>query len=316
MEQKELYKKVDEKVGNYLLRMQNEDPFLYHNMENVYATIENAQIPNSKDFVQGALPYVPIVSSLSAAADFLGECCPEYKEVLWKKYRDSELIITYGRDNKIFYNYKLNRSKIFIQPEETLCDAMNIIHEVFHETNNSRLFFRQVFTETVSIASELLFLEKLEDSGYSKVNTNLLAQTRGIDYIKGLRHLKWMLALFINKKRNVKIDENIYDKLHNLSQMSSEKIERNLNVFLMTDITELERYKYVIGYVLAKSFVSQNHSLEELAELSNTLKEGNIGKFYDMTFGIYNNPVTIASVVTKDEFSYRPVQFVKKPKHK
>lgn len=316
MEQKELYKKVDEKVGNYLLRMQNEDPFLYNNMENVYATIENAQIPNSKDFVQGALPYVPIVSSLSVAADFLGECCPEYKEVLWKKYRDSELIITYGRDNRIFYNYKLKRSKIFIHPEETLHDAMNIIHEVFHETNNSGLFFRQAFTETVSIASELLFLEKLEDSGYSKVNANLLAQTRGIDYIKGLHHLKWMLPLFINKKQNGKIDENIYDKLHSLSQMSSERIEKNLNVFLMVDRTELERYKYVIGYVLAKSFVSQNPSLEELAKLSNTLKEGNSSEFYDMTFGIYNNPATIANVVTNDEFSYRPVQLVKKVKNK
>lgn len=310
MTSEELHKKVDEKVGKELEKMRTDDPFLYSSMESIYTTIKTAEIPTKNNWAQGPLPYVPIELSLSIAADFLGQCNPQYKELLWQKYRDGKIIFTNKKDNRIFYNFHLDRSQIFINPEETLIDAMDITHEIFHDSNCSNLLFRRSFTETVSIASELMFLEQLEDKGYSKLNINLLSQTRGSDYIKGLYHLKWMLPLFISKK-NGTIDENIYNQLPILAQMTSESIERNLNVFLKIDRTELDRYKYVLGYILAKSFVSQNRSLEELSELSEAVKEGNAAKFYDMTFGNYRND-TIASVVKTDEFSYHPRQLVKK----
>lgn len=311
MMEKELHKKVDEKVGEELEKMRNGDPFLYSSMESIYTTIKTAEIPTKNNWTQGTLPYVPIELSLSIAADFLGQCNPQYKELLWQKYRDGKIIFTNKKDNRTFYNFHLDRSQIFINPEETLTDAMSIIHEVFHDTNCSRLLFRRAFTETVSIASELMFLEQLEDQGYSKLNINLLAQTRGLDYIRGLHHLKWMLPLFISKKSNGTIDEQVYDQLPILAQMTRESIESSLNVFLKTDRTELERYKYVLGYILAKSFVLQNRSFEELSELSEALKEGDATKFYDMTFGNYRSD-TIPSVVKKDEFSYHPRQLVKK----
>lgn len=311
MTSEELHKKVDEKVGEELEKMRTDDPFLYSSMESIYTTIKTAEIPTKNNWAQGPLPYVPIELSLSIAADFLGQCNPQYKELLWQKYRDGKIIFTNKKDNRIFYNFHFDCSQIFINPEETLTDAMSIIHEVFHDTNCSSLIFQCALTETVSIASELMFLEQLEDNGYSKLNINLLAQTRGLEYIKGLHHLKWMLPLFISKKNNGAIDEQIYDQLPILAQTTRKSSERNLNVFLKTGRTELGIYKYVIGYILAKSFVSKNRSFEELSELSEALKEGNATKFYDMTFGSYRND-TVSSVVKPDEFSYPPRQLVKK----
>ena len=39
MMEKELHKKVDEKVGEELEKMRNGDPFLYSSMESIYTTI-------------------------------------------------------------------------------------------------------------------------------------------------------------------------------------------------------------------------------------------------------------------------------------
>ncbi len=316
----ELHQKIDEIIGKKLEELKIIDPFLYYNLEKIDETISNASIPNLKNTAQGALPYVPIETSLSIAADFLEKCNPTYKKLLLQKYRDGLLIFCEKRDNRIYYNFHLNRSKIFIKPEETLIDAIYIIHEIIHDTNMNDIVFRYAFTETVSIASELMFLKQLEDNDYSKVNINLLSQPRGIDYQKCLKHLRWMLPLFISKKNNGRIDESIYDLLPEKSQISSKNMDQNLNIFLKTNRTELRRYRYAIGYMLAKSFVSRNPTLEELSKLSETLKEENIKeenikKFYEMTFGNYTF-ATLPNIVTEDEFSYQDAPYVKKLKKK
>ena len=78
----ELHQKIDEIIGKKLEELKIIDPFLYYNLEKIDETISNASIPNLKNMAQGVLPYVPIETSLSIAADFLEKCNPTYKKLL------------------------------------------------------------------------------------------------------------------------------------------------------------------------------------------------------------------------------------------
>lgn len=310
MTKEELHQKVDEKVGIELEKLKGQDPYLYNNMDWILEIISQIPIPDISRMNQKSLPYAPIETSLCIAAKFLGECNPEYKERLLKNYRDGVLFFNPKRQARIFYNFYLKRYKILINPKENMLDAMDMIHETLHVTNINKSFYRMSLTETVSIASELLFQEYLEDKGYSKENINLLGEIRRLDFKTCLTHLRWMLPLFISKKNTGRIDEEVFNQLPENAHMSRETIDRNLNVFLRINQTELERYKYALGYIFAKSFFARNPSLEDLSELSEALRKADINKFDDMIFGDWTMDKAI-SAITKDEVLYPKKPYVK-----
>lgn len=308
---KELYLKIPKKLKYFLNQIKDQDPFLYDYMEQVYETIKDAEIPSNQELVQGSLPYISEEESILLAAEFLELCNPKYKEALLKDYKEGKIEFSPSKGSAVVGNVEKGKYKVIVNKNDTIMQAKELVHETFHRLNLNKYLMNRVFTETVSIAAELMFIDFLREKGYSEYDLNLVIQGRGLIYANNLEYLKIMLPLYLEQKDKGNVESDFYNQLVQEQQISPQNLKKKLFFVLKTEKHELSVYRHTMGYILAKTFLSNNPSLEDLTEISELLHDNQIAKFQRKVMG--NNTLEeVHKFTTKEDFAYHPPQLVKK----
>lgn len=308
---KELYLKAPKKINYFLNQIKDQDSFLYNFMDQVYITIKDAEIPSNQELVQGALPYISEEESILLVADFLELCSPKYKEELLNDYKNNKVIFDLEKESSIRRWAKRGNYQVTINKNNTIIQAKELVHEFFQRLNLNKRIMNLAFTETVSIAAELMFIEFLREKDYSEYDLNLVMQTTRLIYANNLEYLKIMLPLYLEQKENGTIDSSFYNKLVQEEQISPRALKKKLFFLLKTDKHELDVYRHTMGYILAKTFLSNNPTLEDLTELSELLHDNQIVEFQRKVIG--NNTIEeVHKFATKEDFIYRPKEFIKR----
>ena len=80
---------------------------------------------------------------------------------------------------------------------------------------------------------------------------------------------------------------------------------------LETDNHELRIYRQTMGYILAKTFLSNSPTPEDLAEINELLHNDKITEFQRKIMG--NHTIEeVHKFATKEDFTYRPAEFIKR----
>ena len=130
-------------------------------------------------------------------------------------------------------------------------------------------------------------------------------------YANNLRYLKLMLPLYLEQKEKGTIEDDFYNKLIQQEHISPKDLKNNLFFLLETDNHELRIYRQTMGYVLAKTFLSNSPTPEDLAEINELLHNDKITEFQRKIMG--NNTIEeVHKFATKEDFTYRPAEFIKR----
>ena len=308
---KELYLKIPKKINYFLNQLKDQDPFMYNFMNQVYMTIKEAEIPIEEGVVEGPLPSLSEEDSILLVAEFLELCNPTYKEALLNDYKNSKVIFNPVKESGIRRWAKSGDYQVTINKNNTIIQARELVHEFFHRLNLNNHIMNLVFTETVSITAELMFIDFLRKKGYSEYDLNLTMQGRKQIYANNLRYLKLMLPLYLEPKEKGTIEDDFYNKLIQQEHISPKDLKNNLFFLLETDNHELRIYRQTMGYVLAKTFLSNSPTLEDLAEINELLHNDKITEFQRKIMG--NNTIEeVHKFATKEDFTYRPAEFIKR----
>lgn len=308
---KELYLKIPKKINYFLNQLKDQDPFMYNFMNQVYMTIKEAEIPIEEGVVEGPLPSLSEEDSILLVAEFLELCNPTYKEALLNDYKNSKVIFNPVKESGIRRWAKSGDYQVTINKNNTIIQARELVHEFFHRLNLNNHIMNLVFTETVSITAELMFIDFLRKKGYSEYDLNLTMQGRKQIYANNLRYLKLMLPLYLEQKEKGTIEDDFYNKLIQQEHISPKDLKNNLFFLLETDNHELRIYRQTMGYVLAKTFLSNSPTLEDLAEINELLHNDKITEFQRKIMG--NNTIEeVHKFATKEDFTYRPAEFIKR----
>ena len=308
---KELYLKIPKKINYFLNQLKDQDPFMYNFMNQVYMTIKKAEIPIEEGVVEGPLPSLSEEDSILLVAEFLELCNPTYKEALLNDYKNSKVIFNPVKESGIRRWAKIGDYQVTINKNNTIIQARELVHEFFHRLNLNNHIMNLVFTETVSITAELMFIDFLRKKGYSEYDLNLTMQGRKQIYANNLRYLKLMLPLYLEQKEKGTIEDDFYNKLIQQEHISPKDLKNNLFFLLETDNHELRIYRQTMGYVLAKTFLSNSPTPEDLAEINELLHNDKITEFQRKIMG--NNTIEeVHKFATKEDFTYRPAEFIKR----
>lgn len=308
---REHYFKIPAKINCYLKQIENQDPFLFKFMDQVYIIIKDAKLPLEVGQVHGCLPYISEEESILLAAEFLGQCDESYQKQLLKECKEGKLQFSENKKSCILGSVVKKDYKIIIRKTNTIIQAQDIVHEMFHRLNLNNYIMNRVFTETVSIIAELMFQEFLRKKGYREYDISLLQQYRGLIYTDNLKYLQVMLPLFLEQKDSNKITMDSYDKLAQKTNLSPRVIKINLTYFWDRTNHNLNIYKHTLGYIFAKTFISSNPTLEDLKEINELLHNNNIIKFQEKVIG-ENQIEELHKFVTEKDFVYQPKQYIKK----
>ena len=82
-------------------------------------------------------------------------------------------------------------------------------------------------------------------------------------------------------------------------------------IYTVKEMIYIYIYKYVLGYIHAKALLARNLSFDSLSEINELLKEGNFVAFETKIIG-GDTPSTLCNYCTKEDFSYKPRQIIKK----
>lgn len=308
---KELYLKIPKKINYFLNQLKDQDPFMYNFMDQVYMTIKEAEIPIEEGGVEGPLPSLSEEDSILLVAEFLELCNPTYKETLLNDYKNSKVIFNPVKESGIRRWAKSGDYQVIINKNNTIIQARELVHEFFHRLNLNNHIMNLVFTETVSITAELMFIDFLRKKGYSEYDLNLTMQGRKQIYANNLRYLKLMLPLYLEQKEKGTIEDDFYNKLIQQEHISPKDLKNNLFFLLETDNHELRIYRQTMGYILAKTFLSNSPTPEDLAEINELLHNDKITEFQRKIMG--NNTIEeVHKFATKEDFTYRPAEFIKR----
>ena len=308
---KELYLKIPKKINYFLNQLKDQDPFMYNFMDQVYMTIKEAEIPIEEGGVEGPLPSLSEEDSILLVAEFLKLCNPTYKETLLNDYKNSKVIFNPVKESGIRRWAKSGDYQVTINKNNTIIQARELVHEFFHRLNLNNHIMNLVFTETVSITAELMFTDFLRKKGYSEYDLNLTMQGRKQIYANNLRYLKLMLPLYLEQKEKGTIEDDFYNKLIQQEHISPKDLKNNLFFLLETDNHELRIYRQTMGYVLAKTFLSNSPTPEDLAEINELLHNDKITEFQRKIMG--NHTIEeVHKFATKEDFTYRPAEFIKR----
>ena len=308
---KELYLKIPKKINYFLNQLKDQDPFMYNFMDQVYMTIKEAEIPIEEGVVEGPLPPLSEEDSILLVAEFLELCNPTYKEALLNDYKNSKVIFNPVKESGIRRWAKSGDYQVTINKNNTIIQARELVHKFFHRLNLNNHIMNLVFTETVSITAELMFIDFLRKKGYSEYDLNLTMQGRKQIYANNLRYLKLMLPLYLEQKEKGTIEDDFYNKLIQQEHISPKDLKNNLFFLLETDNHELRIYRQTMGYVLAKTFLSNSPTPEDLAEINELLHNDKITEFQRKIMG--NNTIEeVHKFATKEDFTYRPAEFIKR----
>ncbi len=308
---REQYFKIPAKINNYLKQIEIQDPFLFGLMDQVYIIIKDAKIPSEAGIVHGCLPYISEEESILLAAEFLGKCDESYQHQLLKEYKEGKLQFSKTKKSSILGSIVKGNYKIIIRKTNTIIQAQDIVHEMFHRLNLNNYIMNRVFTETVSIVAELMFQDFLREKEYKEYDINLLQQYRRLIYVDNLKYLQVMLPLFLTQKESNKKVMDSYDNLAKKTNLSPGDVKTNLTYFINKTNHNLDIYKHTLGYILAKTFINGNPTLENLKEINELLHNNDIVKFQEKVIGKHKLE-ELHKYVTEKDFCYQPKQNIKK----
>lgn len=309
--EKIFYTQLEEKVQQNLKKIKQTDPFLYKEMRIIYEMLKDAEYPTSKGLVQGPLARVTEEQAIALVAEFLEKCNPRYKDNLLKDYSNGKIIFNSEEKSIMKWDVKSLEYDINIEKTDTITMAYDLVHEYFHTLNLNIYVVRAALTETVSIIAELMFLEFLKTKGYSDYDLNIVNQKRRSYYNNNLHLLKLVLPLYLDKKEKNTIAEETYRNLPELVGVSQQNINLNLEHILNSKELALDAYKYVIGYLQARIVLYKGLDCHGLEALNENLKNANFKEFEERLIGD-DSVETIHTYAKKDDFSYQPIQLVKK----
>lgn len=309
--EKNFYTQLEEKVQQNLKKIKQTDPFLYKEMRIIYEMLKDAEYPTSKGLVQGPLARVTEEQSIALVAEFLEKCNPRYKDNLLKDYSNGKIIFNSEEKSIMKWDVKSLEYDINIEKTDTITMAYDLVHEYFHTLNLNIYVVRAALTETVSIIAELMFLEFLKTKGYSDYDLNIVNQKRRSYYNNNLHLLKLVLPLYLDKKEKNTVAEETYRNLPELVGVSQQNINLNLEHILNSKELALDAYKYVIGYLQARMVLYKGLDCHALEALNENLKNANFKEFEERLIGD-DLVETIHTYAKKDDFSYQPIQLVKK----
>ena len=309
--EKNFYTQLEEKVQQNLKKIKQTDPFLYKEMRIIYEMLKDAEYPTSKGLVQGPLARVTEEQAIALVAEFLEKCNPRYKDNLLKDYSNGKIIFNPEEKSIMKWDVKSLEYDINIEKTDTITMAYDLVHEYFHTLNLNIYVVRAALTETVSIIAELMFLEFLKTKGYSDYDLNIVNQKRRSYYNNNLHLLKLVLPLYLDKKEKNTIAEESYRNLPELVGVSQQNINLNLEHILNSKELALDAYKYVIGYLQARMVLYKGLDCHGLEALNENLKNANFKEFEERLIGD-DLVETIHTYAKKDDFSYQPIQLVKK----
>ena len=309
--EKNFYTQLEEKVQQNLKKIKQTDPFLYKEMRIIYEMLKDAEYPTSKGLVQGPLARVTEEQAIALVAEFLEKCNPRYKDNLLKDYSNGKIIFNPEEKSIMKWDVKSLEYDINIEKTDTITMAYDLVHEYFHTLNLNIYVVRAALTETVSIIAELMFLEFLKTKGYSDYDLNIVNQKRRSYYNNNLHLLKLVLPLYLDKKEKNTIAEETYRNLPELVGVSQQNINLNLEHILNSKELALDAYKYVIGYLQARMVLYKVLDCHGLEALNENLKNANFKEFEERLIGD-DLVETIHTYAKKDDFSYQPIQLVKK----
>lgn len=309
--EKNFYTQLEEKVQQNLKKIKQTDPFLYKEMRIIYEMLKDAEYPTSKGLVQGPLARVTEEQAIALVAEFLEKCNPRYKDNLLKDYSNGKIIFNPEEKSIMKWDVKSLEYDINIEKTDTITMAYDLVHEYFHTLNLNIYVVRAALTETVSIIAELMFLEFLKTKGYSDYDLNIVNQKRRSYYNNNLHLLKLVLPLYLDKKEKNTVAEETYRNLPELVGVSRQNINLNLEHILNSKELALDAYKYVIGYLQARMVLYKGLDCHGLEALNENLKNANFKEFEERLIGD-DSVETIHTYAKKDDFSYQPIQLVKK----
>lgn len=309
--EKNFYTQLEEKVQQNLKKIKQTDPFLYKEMRIIYEMLKDAEYPTSKGLVQGPLARVTEEQAIALVAEFLEKCNPRYKDNLLKDYSNGKIIFNPEEKSIMKWDVKSLEYDINIEKTDTITMAYDLVHEYFHTLNLNIYVVRAALTETVSIIAELMFLEFLKTKGYSDYDLNIVNQKRRSYYNNNLHLLKLVLPLYLDKKEKNTVAEETYRNLPELVGVSQQNINLNLEHILNSKELALDAYKYVIGYLQARMVLYKGLDCHGLEALNENLKNANFKEFEERLIGD-GLVETIHTYAKKDDFSYQPIQLVKK----
>lgn len=309
--EKNFYTQLEEKVQQNLKKIKQTDPFLYKEMRIIYEMLKDAEYPTSKGLVQGPLARVTEEQAIALVAEFLEKCNPRYKDNLLKDYSNGKIIFNSEEKSIMKWDVKSLEYDINIEKTDTITMAYDLVHEYFHTLNLNIYVVRAALTETVSIIAELMFLEFLKTKGYSDYDLNIVNQKRRSYYNNNLHLLKLVLPLYLDKKEKNTVAEETYRNLPELVGVSQQNINLNLEHILNSKELALDAYKYVIGYLQARMVLYKGLDCHGLEALNENLKNANFKEFEERLIGD-DSVETIHTYAKKDDFSYQPIQLVKK----
>lgn len=308
---KEFYIQLEEKIYQDLKKIKQTDPFLYNEMRIIYEMIKDAEYPTSEGLAQGPLARVTEEQAIALVAEFLEKCNPRYKDNLLKDYSNGKIIFNPEEKSIMKWDVKSLEYDINIEKTDTITMAYDLVHEYFHTLNLNIYVVRAALTETVSIIAELMFLEFLKTKGYSDYDLNIVNQKRRSYYNNNLHLLKLVLPLYLDKKETNTVAEETYKNLPDLVGVSQRNININLEHILNSEEQLTDTYQYVIGYLQARMVMYKGFDYHDLEMLNENLKNAKFKEFVEKLLGD-DTVETIHTYTKKDDFSYQPIQLVKK----
>lgn len=276
MLEKKLYQQATKSIQETLDILSIEDDFLLSELSALTHVIERTPRGCIESIPQGPLPECSKEEVILLVEEFLSQCSPSYSKKFLEDYETGKIIISPDvSENKIEATYSPLSYLIYIKQQNTLDDAISLVHEYFHALNLTPLTYRQGFTESISITAELLFLDFLESKGLSSYDIALISNRRNILYGYNAAFLRKVLPLYTEVASSGSITDKTYRKYaHNY--FGKEDFYSTLDNIIdsKNKVEDATSYRHVIGYIAASVFHQLNHTPAELSLANEALRIG------------------------------------------
>ena len=216
-----------------------------------------------------------------------------YDYYLYYQLRKSDGTFCFDEDNihtiaYSYYDFSSNKRNIYIPISHTLEDAFSIIHELNHDKNIDELGendTRMIFTESLSILSELLledYLKEYKVTDY-KISNNYTLEAVNykslyIDFVLKL------MKLYINKY-NINYND-FCDVVRNYNNSQRRDLNQIVLDIFTDDCVDVDfEFRYILGILIAtylyKRIKVNNSNIKELFEMNDIIKEFNLSQVFD-----------------------------------
>lgn len=284
MSQEEVYKKLESQIRSNIDYLKENDPFFHACMEGIYEIVKCAPLPKQNQWFQGPLSFSSTEKNMMLAAEFLSLCKEEYGKRFLSDYQNKNIKVVSNSKSRCEENRVEKTYQVIINKNNTLKEALDMVHEYFHVLNleiTKIPYIRQSFTETISLTSELLFLDFLKEKGISEYDIQLLKEYRIELYRNNILAVQYLLPLYKEVKEQSKLDLNFYEKQEayyktmNMDKRSFLTCGYQISQY-ENSLTDISCYKYIIGYAYASYFHQHSGKKSDLVVANESLKIGDI----------------------------------------